>query len=69
MRRFTLGQPIPEPSDHPIFDGLVHMHEHVGEQEGALYHVSEVAFQPGGRTRWHSHDRDQLLFRIQYNLS
>ena len=64
MRRFTLGQPIPDPSDHPIFDGRVHMREHVGEQEGALYHVSEVAFQAGGRTRWHSHDRDQLLFVI-----
>lgn len=64
MRRFTLGQPIPEPSDHPIFDGPVHMRDHVGEDEAMLFHVSEVSFQPGGRTRWHRHDTDQLLLVV-----
>lgn len=61
MRCFTLGRPLPPPSDHPIFDGPVHMHEHVSDGDAQLLHVAEVTFAPGGRTRWHAHDADQLL--------
>lgn len=61
MRCITLGRPLPPRTDHPIFDGPVHMQEHFGPGDAELLGVAEVTFAPGGRTRWHAHDADQLL--------
>jgi quercetin dioxygenase-like cupin family protein len=62
MHRITLGQPFPPPSDNPIFDGPVHMREYFADRdEAGELNVAEVTFRPQGRTRWHSHDGDQLL--------
>lgn len=60
MRCITLSRPRPPRTDYEIFDGSVYMQQYF-ESGSEILDVAEVTFGPDGRTRWHSHDGDQLL--------
>lgn len=61
MQRLDIGETINGVSDDPIFDGHVSMKRLISEGEAQLLRMSIVTFERNARTRWHSHDCDQLL--------
>lgn len=50
-----------EPSEKPIFQGVVEYQTAVSEEESRDLRLSEVHFTHGARNRWHTHTCDQIL--------
>jgi quercetin dioxygenase-like cupin family protein len=44
-----------------MFTGRVHSHSHVTEAHAKALRVNLVHFEPGGRTKWHTHGFEQGL--------
>lgn len=57
----TLGRPRPTRTDDPVFLGDVTFRQLITPGQAELIRVLEVTFQPGGKTKWHHHECDQLL--------
>lgn len=52
------GEHLPEPSNHPLFDGEAFLCSLI--HQGQL-RINEVEFSPGARTKWHTHTFEQVL--------
>jgi quercetin dioxygenase-like cupin family protein len=55
----------PQLSTRDMFTGRVHQHPHVTEQHGKSLRINLVRFEPGGRTKWHTHKFEQGLIVLE----
>ena len=62
MRIFRDTDAPSRPADANSFSGPAATKLLASAEEGADVHVYRVAFEPGGRTNWHTHSGPQWLF-------
>ena len=55
----------PKLSTRDMFTGRVHQHPHITEAQGKTLRVNLVRFEPGGRTKWHTHGFEQGLIVLE----
>ena len=65
MKIFRAAQIHPEAGDPQTFTGAVMRTTLASEKQGTPVNVYRVAFEPGARTHWHTHDGPQWLFVIE----
>jgi quercetin dioxygenase-like cupin family protein len=51
----------PKLSTRDMFTGRVHQHPHITDAQGKTIRINLVRFEPGGRTKWHTHGFEQGL--------
>jgi len=65
MKIFRAAQIPPEGGDPRTFTGPVMRTTVASEKDGTPVNVYRVAFEPGARTHWHTHDGAQWLFVVE----
>jgi quercetin dioxygenase-like cupin family protein len=65
MKIFRAAQIAPEKGDPKTFTGAVTRTTLASDKTGIPVNVYRVAFEPGARTHWHSHDGPQWLFIVE----
>jgi quercetin dioxygenase-like cupin family protein len=55
----------PQRSQADMFTGEVHQHPHVGDGQAEELRLNLVRFEPGGRTKWHTHTFEQGLIVVE----
>jgi quercetin dioxygenase-like cupin family protein len=55
----------PQLSTRDMFTGRVHQHPHITEANGKTLRINLVRFEPGGRTKWHTHGFEQGLIVLE----
>jgi quercetin dioxygenase-like cupin family protein len=61
MHVVTLGKPMPDRSDDPVFAGNTNYRTLVTEDDAEVRRMIEVTFGAGGKTKWHHHGCEQVL--------
>ena len=65
MKIFRCAQTPSERGDSDTFTGAVTRATLASDNAGTPVHVYRVAFEPGARTHWHTHDGPQWLFVVE----
>jgi quercetin dioxygenase-like cupin family protein len=55
----------PQITTRDMFTGTVSSHNHVTEEHAKALRVNLVHFEPGGRTKWHTHTFEQGLIVVE----
>jgi quercetin dioxygenase-like cupin family protein len=55
----------PQLSTRDMFTGRVHAHPHITDAQGKTLRINLVRFEPGGRTKWHTHGFEQGLIVLE----
>ena len=55
----------PQLTTRDMFTGRVHQHPHITEANGKTLRINLVRFEPGGRTKWHTHGFEQGLIVLE----
>jgi quercetin dioxygenase-like cupin family protein len=55
----------PQRTMRDMFTGGVHQHPHIDEAHGKSLRINLVRFDPGGRTKWHTHEFEQGLIVLE----
>ena len=55
----------PQLTTRDMFTGRVHQHPHITEANGKTLRINLVRFEPGGRTKWHTHGFEQGLIVVE----
>jgi quercetin dioxygenase-like cupin family protein len=64
MNVFKGDQATFEPAEAPIFTGSVSRRSMVGPKQSTTVTAAVVSFAAGGRTKFHTHTFDQLLYIV-----
>lgn len=55
----------PQITTRDMFTGTVSSHNHVTEEHAEQLRINLVHFEPGGRTKWHTHTFEQGLIVVE----
>lgn len=65
MKVFRARHSAPVRAPDAIFEGAVYRETVVDESEAELLRLARIAFEPGARTRLHTHSFDQVLVIVE----